>query len=39
MLRHEVKRMENGYYALFMQTGVPAFYLLARRGRQASDAQ
>ena len=23
--------MENGFYALFMQTGAPAFYLLAKR--------
>ena len=31
MLRHEVKRMENGFYALFLQTGAPTFYLLAKR--------
>ena len=31
MLSREVKQMNNGYYALFMQTGDPAFYVLAKQ--------
>ncbi len=27
---HEVKRMDEGYFALFMQTGAPEFYVAAR---------
>lgn len=31
MLSREVMQMNNGYYALFMQTGDPAFYVLAKQ--------
>ena len=30
MLWDEVRRMRNGYYELFLKTGRPAFYLLAK---------
>lgn len=36
MLRHEVKQMENGFYALFLQTGAPTFYLLAKHSERSS---
>ena len=31
---HEVKRMEEGYFALFMQTGAPELYLAARMSNE-----
>ena len=28
---HEVRGVDNGYFALFMKTGAPAFYLAAQQ--------
>ncbi len=36
---HEVSDMENGYFALFMQTGAPEFYLAARGARAAGSGE